>query len=141
MSLNASWDRRVSWAAQIVAAVILFQTLFFKFTGAAESVYIFSQLGMEPVGRIGTGVAELIAAALLLIPALAALGALLTLGLMAGAIFSHLTLLGVEVQGDGGQLFGLAVVTLLASSLVLYCRRGQLLEVLRGTLRQVAQVR
>ncbi|ELR70081.1 hypothetical protein C900_04078 [Fulvivirga imtechensis AK7] len=69
-----------SWIARIVAAVILLQTLYFKFTGAAESVYIFTTIGMEPWGRIGSGVAELVAAVLLLVPATAWLGALLALG-------------------------------------------------------------
>src|SRR4030095_2641451 len=98
----------VSWILQVVVAAILLQTLFFKFTGAEESVYIFTSVGAEPWGRVGSGVVELIAAALLLIPALVPYGALLTLGTMSGALLSHLTILGVEVKGDGGLLFGLA---------------------------------
>lgn len=93
----------------IVAALILLQTLWFKFTAAPESVYIFSQLGAEPAGRIGSGVAELIAAALLLIPRTAWIGAAIALGIMSGAIVSHLTVLGIEVMGDGGTLFVLAL--------------------------------
>jgi hypothetical protein len=116
----------VSWLLQVLAAVILLQTLFFKFTGAEESVYIFSTLGMEPVGRIGSGVVELIAAVLLLVPSAVAAGAALAIGLMAGAIVSHLTVLGIEVKGDGGLLFGLAVTVLLSAAIVLVLRRAEI---------------
>jgi putative oxidoreductase len=116
----------VSWLLQVLAAVILLQTLFFKFTGAEESVYIFSTLGMEPVGRIGSGVVELIAAVLLLVPSTVAAGAALAIGLMAGAIVSHLTVLGIEVKGDGGLLFGLAVTVLLSAAIVLVLRRAEI---------------
>ena len=116
----------LSVVLQLVAAGILLQTLFFKFTGAEESVYIFSTLGAEPWGRIGSGVVELIAAALLLYPATAAIGAFLAIGLMAGALMSHLLFLGIAVRGDGGLLFVLAVVVLAASTVVLYLRRSQL---------------
>jgi len=94
-----------AWIARILAAIIMLQTLFFKFTGAEESKFIFSQLGAEPWGRIGSGVIELIASILILIPRTSVYGALLGLGVMSGAIFSHLTILGIEVQNDGGQLF------------------------------------
>jgi uncharacterized membrane protein YphA (DoxX/SURF4 family) len=116
----------VSWVCQLLAAAILVQTLFFKFTASEESVYIFSTLGMEPVGRIGSGVAELIASILLLIPVVAPYGALLAMGIMAGAIASHLTVLGIEVQGDGGLLFALAVTVFVCSTIVLAVRRAQL---------------
>jgi uncharacterized membrane protein YphA (DoxX/SURF4 family) len=116
----------VSWVAQIVVAVILAQTLFFKFTGAPESRYIFSTLGMEPWGRYATGVAELVAVILILTPRTAVLGAVLAAGLMGGAIMSHLTKLGIEVQGDGGLLFGLAVTVLVLSALVIVLRRREL---------------
>lgn len=116
----------VSWIGQVVAAVILAQTLFFKFTGAEESKYIFSTLGVEPWGRYFTGTMELVAVALLLIPKTAAIGAALAAGLMAGAIFSHLTKLGVVVKDDGGLLFALAIITLLAATTVLLIRRAQL---------------
>lgn len=111
---------------QLVAAGILVQTLFFKFTAAPESVYIFSTLGLEPAGRIGSGVAELIASILLLTPWTATLGAVLALGVMSGAIVSHLTILGIEVQGDGGLLFALAVIVFLSSAIVLFLRRAEL---------------
>lgn len=116
----------VSWALQLAVAGILLQTLFFKFTGAAESVYIFTTLGAEPWGRIGSGAVELVASVLLLIPATAGLGAGLALAVISGAIMSHLTILGIEVLGDGGLLFGLAVVVFLASAGILLIRRGEL---------------
>lgn len=116
----------LSWICQIAAAAILGQTLFFKFTGAPESVYIFSTLGAEPWGRIGSGVLELVAVALLLYPKTPALGAVLAIGLMLGAIGAHLTRLGIEVQGDGGTLFALAITVLLASLVVLIIRRRDL---------------
>jgi putative oxidoreductase len=124
-------SRRVkvlSWALQAVVAVILLQTLFFKFTGAPESVYIFSKLGAEPWGRIGSGVFELVAAALLLFPRAAAVGALMSLGVISGAIFSHLTVLGVALTevGDRGELFALAVVVFAGSAAVLFIRRREL---------------
>ena len=116
----------VSWGLQLVAAAILFQTLFFKFTGAPESVYIFTTLGMEPWGRIGSGIVELIACVLLLVPRTVPVGAILALGVITGAIVSHLTKLGIVVKDDGGLLFGLAVVVFLASAIVLVIRRGQI---------------
>jgi len=115
----------VSWALQLVAAGILVQTLFFKFTAAPESVYIFSTLGLEPVGRIGSGLAELIASILLLTPGTVTLGAVLALGVMSGAIVSHLTVLGIEVQGDGGLLFALAIIVFVSSAIVLFIRRAE----------------
>lgn len=99
----------LSWVVRIIAAVILLQTLYFKFTGHEDSVYIFSQLGLEPAGRIGIGVLELITAILLVWPRTAGIGAVLGLGVISGAIFAHLTQLGIEVNGDGGTLFYLAV--------------------------------
>lgn len=106
----------LSWVLRLVAAGILLQTLFFKFTGAEESVYIFRTLGVEPWGRLGTGVMELAASILLLVPGTVAFGALLAMGLMGGAIMSHLTVLGIAVGGDGGLLFALACVVLLCAA-------------------------
>ncbi len=126
MTFHKSWQGRVSVAAQLVAAVILLQTLFFKFTGAEESVWIFSQLGAEPWGRLGTGALELVAALLLLVPRTAALGAVLSLGLISGAILGHLTVLGVVVHGDGGLLFALACVVFVGSAGVAFLRRREL---------------
>jgi hypothetical protein len=116
----------VSWALRVTAAAILLQTLFFKFTGAAESVYIFQAVGAEPFGRYASGVAELVAAILLLIPATAAVGALLAMGVMAGAIVSHVTILGIEVMGDGGLLFGLACIVMVASATVAAIHRADI---------------
>lgn len=113
----------ISWIAQVVAAVILGQTLFFKFSGAPESVALFEALDAEPWGRFGSGALELLAVVLLLRPQLAAVGGVLSAGLMAGAVGSHLTKLGIEWQGDGGLLFGLAITTLLASLTVVFLRR------------------
>ena len=111
---------------QLVAAGVLLQTLFFKFTGAEESVYIFSTLGVEPWGRLASGVVELLAAVLLLVPGTAAIGAVVACGVMAGAVVSHLTILGIEVRGDGGLLFALALVVLVSSAVVLIVRRSEL---------------
>jgi putative oxidoreductase len=115
----------LSWACRVVAAVILLQTLFFKFTGAPESIYIFTKVGAEPWGRIGSGIVELVAAILLLTPRFVWAGALLALGVMFGAIISHLTVLGIEVQGDGGLLFGLALTVFItcAIALFLHCKQ------------------
>jgi putative oxidoreductase len=107
------------WCARLLAAVILLQTLFFKFTASAESVYIFTKVGMEPWGRILVGILELVAGAMLIIPRTAWMGALLAFGLMAGAISMHLTLLGIEVQGDGGYLFFLALIVTVCSAYTL----------------------
>jgi uncharacterized membrane protein YphA (DoxX/SURF4 family) len=105
------------------------QTLFFKFTGARESVYIFSTLGAEPWGRIGSGVFELIASLLLLIPRTMLFGAILSVMVMLGAIVSHVTKLGITLPAvdDHGELFTLAVIVLLCSAGVLYVHRDELL--------------
>jgi hypothetical protein len=121
----------VTWVAQLTVAVILAQTLFFKFTGAEESIYIFSTVHAEPWGRIGSGIIELAAAACLLAPATAPIGAALAAVSMTGAILTHLTVLGIEVKGDGGLLFALALTALAGSIVVLVIRRGQLPTVRR----------
>ena len=118
----------VSWIFQVLAAVIFIQSLFFKFSGAEESIYIFSQLGVEPWGRIGTGIVELIASILLLVPRFASIGALLSLGVISGAILSHLAVLGIAIEGvgDDGTLFGMAIAVFIASLVVLIIRRKSL---------------
>ncbi len=116
----------LSWVLRLTAAGILLQTLFFKFTGSPESVYIFTKVGAEPWGRIGSGLIELAAAILLLLPATAPVGGLIAAGVMAGAIGSHLSVLGIEVQGDGGLLFALACYVLVASLLVVGLHRADL---------------
>ncbi|MEZ4891740.1 MAG: DoxX family protein [Saprospiraceae bacterium] len=120
----------VSLALRLIAAFILGQTLFFKFNAAEESVYIFEKLGAEPWGRIGSGVAELVCAILLLIPRTAWLGALGALGVISGAILSHLFVLGIDVKGDGGLLFGLAVVVFVCSAGVLWIHKADLTALL-----------
>jgi hypothetical protein len=119
----------ISWTCRAVVAVILLQTLYFKFTGAEESKYIFSTLmgaEFEAYGRIGSGVVELLAAILLFIPGTVWLGALLALGTISGAIFSHLTKLGIVVKDDGGLLFGLAITVFVLSAIVLFIHRRDL---------------
>jgi len=116
---------------RIVVAIILIQTLRFKFTAHPDSVYIFKQVGLEPYGRIGIGVLELIAGILLLIPKRVWLGALLTLGLIGGAIFMHLTQLGIEVNQDGGVLFITAVVTFVLAAIILFIYKEDFLTFLK----------
>ncbi|HEY9007819.1 DoxX family protein [Ohtaekwangia sp.] len=128
-------------AARVIAALIMLQTLYFKFTASEESVYIFTTVGMEPWGRILVGVLELIASVLLLIPATAWLGGLLGMGLMLGAIGMHATLLGIAVKGDGGYLFFLALAVTVCCAWVLYHNRCKLISVLttlRRSLRKPA---
>ncbi|MBM3774135.1 MAG: DoxX family protein [Acidobacteria bacterium] len=117
-----------SWLLRIVPAVILLQTLFFKFTGARESVYIFTALGAEPWGRIASGVVELIAAVLLLIPRTTAYGAALSLAVISGAILGHLIRLGIAIPAvdDRGELFALALVVFFCSAALLFLYRQQL---------------
>lgn len=98
------------WALRVIAAIIMLQTLFFKFTAAPESVYIFSKINMEPTGRIGIGIMELIAAILLLVPKYTRWGALLGIGLMSGALYFHITALGIVVMDDNGLLFSYALI-------------------------------
>jgi putative oxidoreductase len=139
MSLSRT-QKIVSWVLQLTVAAILFQTLFFKFTGAEESKYIFSTLlgDSEAVGRIGSGVVELIAVALLLYPRTAWLGALVALGTISGAIFSHLTKLGIVVKDDGGLLFALALVVFAGSAAILLLRRREIPVVGRALRSQAA---
>ena len=117
------------WILRLLAAVILLQTLYFKFSAAPESIYIFSKLGIEPWGRIGTGILELIAGILLLIPATTVFGALLAIGLMAGAIFFHIAKLGIIVQNDGGQLFIYALLVFASSIALVIIYRNDLLAI------------
>lgn len=119
----------VFWILRVLAAIIMLQTLFFKFSGAEESVYIFSTLGMEPWGRIGTGVVELIASVLILMPRTTSFGALLGLGVMSGALFFHLTKLGIEVQGDHGQLFIYALTVFVSCLILAWSFRQQIIRI------------
>jgi len=116
----------VFWILRVLAALIMLQTLYFKFSAAEESVYIFSQLGMEPWGRIGTGIAELIASSLILIPRTTPIGALLGMGIMSGALFFHLTKLGIVVKDDHGQLFIYALLVFISCLILAWSFRKQI---------------
>ena len=117
----------LSWLLRIIAAVILLQTLYFKFSAHPDSVYIFSEIGLEPYGRIGSGVAELIVGIILLFMSnYIWLGALGAMGIMTGAIFFHLTSLGIDVHNDGGQLFYMAVVVWFAGLVLLILHKNQI---------------
>lgn len=124
-------NRILKNSLRIIAAVILIQTLYFKFTGASESIYIFTQLGIEPYGRIGSGIVELIASVFLLIPRAIYIGAFLGLATMFGAVFSHIFVLGIEVQNDGGTLFALALIVLLCCSILLFLERSKIKKFLK----------
>lgn len=129
----------LSWSLRIIAALIMLQTLYFKFTGAPESVYIFTTLGMEPWGRIGIGAGELIASVLLLIPATAWMGAAGAIGLMSGAVFFHLTKLGIDVMGDGGQLFYYALIVLLCGAATVFIHRKAMFAFMSRFLKKSAR--
>jgi len=117
-----------SWILRLIVAVILLQTLFFKFSAARESIYIFSTLGAEPWGRIGSGIFELIASILLFIPGTTTLGAAMALAATGSAILLHLTRLGIALTpvGDHGELFALAVLVTLCSMAILLLHRQEL---------------
>jgi uncharacterized membrane protein YphA (DoxX/SURF4 family) len=119
------------WLLRLVAAVIMLQTLYFKFTGHQQSVDLFTKLGMEPWGRIGTGVMELIASVLILYPRTTGWGAALGTGLMAGAIWFHLTKLGIMVDGDA-VLFIYALIVFVCSVILLIRYRQQVLGMISG---------
>lgn len=117
----------VSWAVRLIAAIILIQTVvIYKFPGHPDSVKLFTELGMEPTGRIGTGIAEVIASILILIPGTVWLGAVMVIGLMAGALFFHLTQLGIIFNGDGGTLFSMAILVMLCAVVALLLHRRQI---------------
>jgi uncharacterized membrane protein YphA (DoxX/SURF4 family) len=120
-----------TWLLRIVVAVIFVQTLYFKFTGAPESIYIFSKLGIEPYGRYGTGIFELIAAILILVPRTVLLGAVIGLGVISGAILSHLFVLGIEVQNDGGTLFMLALTVFFCCATLIYKNKSKIQDLLK----------
>lgn len=124
-------NKIIFWIAKLVVVIILVQTLYFKFTGAEESIFIFTKLGVEPYGRIGTGIIELMASLLILIPRTTLIGALLAFGTMLGAITSHLFVLGIEVQNDSGTLFVLAIITLLCSLYLIIQERNKIGDLLK----------
>lgn len=123
--------KNIFWSIRIIPTLILWQTLYFKFNGAEESIYIFTTMGLEPWGRYLTGITELIAGVALLIPRYSWIGAVLAAGIMTGAIFSHLTTLGIVVLDDGGYLFGLAITVLIFSLIVLYSEKNKALGLLK----------
>lgn len=120
---------------RLVAVVIMAQTLYFKFTGQPESMYIFRTVGLEPYGRIGTGIAELIACVLLLMPKATWFGALMGVGIMAGAIATHLFLLGIEVMNDGGELFILALITFVCCFVLLWFQKDKVIAFTQNLIR------
>ena len=87
---------------------------------------------MEPWGRIGTGVLELIAAVLILYPKTSAFGALLAIGLMAGAIYFHITKLGIVIRDDGGLLFIYACIVFLSSAILATIYRDHLFSFIKN---------
>jgi hypothetical protein len=125
--MNQKYQNILGWVLRLIAAVIMLQTLYFKFSGAEESVYIFTQLDMEPWGRIGIGVMELIASVLILYPRTTAFGAVLGIGLMSGAVFFHLTKLGLVVMNDGGQLFIYALLVLISCIILAVLQKNVLI--------------
>jgi uncharacterized membrane protein YphA (DoxX/SURF4 family) len=124
----------ISWILRILAAIILLQTLYFKFTGAAESIELFTKLGVEPVGRIGIGIIELITGIALLIPRTVFIGAFLGTGIMLGAILSHVFVLGISSNGDGGLLFLLAIIVLICSISLLFLHKTKGISLLHQLL-------
>lgn len=112
--------KHILLALRIIVALILIQTLRFKFTAHPDSVFIFQKAGLEPYGRIGIGVLELIAGILLIIPKTVWIGATLTLGIISGAILMHLTKIGIEVNNDGGILFVTACTIFILSLIILF---------------------
>ena len=133
-----SWRAAItSWALQVLSAAILGQTLFFKFTAAPESVYIFTTLGVEPWGRIAAAVSELVAVVLLLVPRTTVIGAAMSIGIMLGAIGAHFGPLGIVVKDDDGLLFALAVTVFVSSVIILLLRRAQAVSLLRTGLGKI----
>ena len=116
---------------RVIVAIILLQTLYFKFSAHPDSIHIFETVGMEPWGRIGTGIVELIAGILLLIPSTAWIGAGMAFGVISGAVVMHLTLLGIDVNGDGGQLFYMALFVFIASGIILWFEKDKILAILK----------
>ena len=116
-------QRLICWILALIAAGIMIETLFFKFTAAPESVFIFKKMGTEPWMRWVQGVWELLASIGLLLPRWRWAGAILTTGAMSAAILSHLTWLGYAVQGDHGLLFCMALVTFTCGVSVMWVYR------------------
>ena len=126
--MKAKFRHFIPAILKVVLAILLVQTLRFKFTAHEDSVYIFTKLGLEPWGRILIGALELIASILLFVPRIRSLGALLAIGLMSGAALMHLTVLGIEVKNDGGLLFGMALICLGIASILLWLNKNQIVQ-------------
>ena len=131
MSMSFSISSIAPWILRIIAALIMLQTLYFKFSSSEESVHIFSKLGMEPWGRIGTGILELIASIFILYPKTTFFGSLLAIGLMLGAIGAHFTKLGIVVKNDGGQLFIYALIVLVSSIILAVIYRNDGITIIK----------
>lgn len=116
----------ISLVLRLIIAIIFIQTLYFKFTAHPDSVYIFSELGVEPYGRVGLGIIELITAVLLLVNSTKIIAIFLSIGIIIGAIGSHILVIGTSVQGDGGGLFALAWVVLVAGIVLLFIHKKEL---------------
>lgn len=121
----------ISWILRLTVAIILLQTLYFKFTAHPDSVHIFSTLGVEPWGRIGLGIVELITSILILLPTTKNIGMMLSLGIIIGAMVSHLIVLGINVSNDGGGLFILAIIVLVASCIYLFMHKEEVINTLK----------
>ncbi|MBL0884269.1 MAG: DoxX family protein [Chitinophagaceae bacterium] len=119
------------WVVRIIAAIIMLQTLYFKFSAAEESVFIFSEMGIEPWGRIATGIFELIASILILYRPTLIFGAILAAGIMSGAILSHLAVLGIVVKDDGGQLFAYALVVWICSAIIIWIEKQKIIQLVK----------
>ena len=119
------------WVLRIIASVIMLQTLYFKFSAAEESVFIFTEMGIEPWGRIATGIFELIASILILYRPTLIFGAIMAAGIMSGAILSHLTVLGVEVKDDGGQLFAYALIVWMCSAIIIWIEKEKIMQLVK----------
>ena len=121
----------LSRVLRIAVAVIFIQTLYYKFTAHPDSVHIFSSLGLEPVGRIGLGVVELISSVLLLVPRTKLIGIFISFGIICGAILSHFIVLGLDVQEDGGALFSLALIIFACCSVLFGIHKSEFMTLIK----------
>ena len=96
---------------------------YLKFSGSLESVFIFTELGMEPEGRILVGCLEVVASLFLMTKSFSQYGAFLSLAIMLGAMIAHATVLGWEVNGDGGRRLLLWTVNTICISYIMYIDR------------------
>jgi len=120
--------KKILFALKAIAVITMLQTLFFKFSAANQSVELFTKIAGEHEAylRIGTGIIELISSILLFTSNRSWLGALMTLGVMSGAILGHITILGISHNNDGGLLFGAAVYIFIVALVVLINQRKKI---------------